>query len=172
MKKLPVSLVLSLAAFSASAQPLNISFNNSLPVSRTSQFPGCETSAYGYVFDVTMMGYNLVNSTCTAANLFPVSGYLTAGKYGRSVGATLLMTAPAGVTFELVNFTVNDYGLNNTLYLDTTDSFGNTSTQTLTTFSGLHLYQFTGLTDLTSAQIRSANNRIDVTAIQIVDSNP
>ena len=174
MKKLPAALVLSLAAFGASAQPLNISFSNNLPVSRASQFPGCETSAHSYVFDVTMLGYNLSKSTCTAANLFPVAGYLTAGKAGtsRAVGATILMTAPAGVTFELVNFTVNDYGLNNTLYLDTTDSLGHTSTQTLNTVAGVHLYQFTGLTDLVSAQLRSANNRIDITAIQVVDSTP
>ena len=173
MKKLTSSLCLSLAAFAASAQPLNISFNNSLPVGRSAAYPGCETSAYGYTFDVTMLGYNLSKSTCTAANLFPITGYLTTGQMAPRGRGQLWMTAPAGTTFELVNFTIKNYSATNALYLDTTDAFGATNTTVLSPIGvGSKLYQFSGLTNLASMSIRSTNNRFDITAIQIVDSNP
>lgn len=173
MRKLFAVLAFALS-FAAQAQPLNISFNNSLPVSVSSTFPGCETKAYGYTFDVTMMGYNLPTTSCTATNLFQVANYITAGKAGAgtNVGSTFEMTAPQGVTFDLINFTVNDYGLKNTLRLDTVDSFGNFTTQLLPTYKGLHLYQIPNATGLVSATIHGTNNRIDITAIQIVDSAP
>lgn len=172
LKKLILTACLSLASISAFAQPINISFNNSLPVSRSASYPGCATSAYGYAFDVTMLGYNLSNSSCTAANLFPLSGYLTTGQMAPRGRGQLWMAAPTGTKFDLVNFTIKNYSTTNTLYLDTTDEFGITSTTTLSpTAVGAKLYQFTGLANLTALSIRSTNNRFDITAIQIVDSS-
>jgi hypothetical protein len=154
------------------AEPINITFNNSLPVtvSDPANFFGCHTSSYNYAFDVTMMGYNYNPSTCTQTNLFPNAGYLTAGQWGPRGPARMNMNAPAGVTFELVNFIVKNYGNVNTLYLDTTDSFGNVSTRVLKASIGAKLYSFSGLTDLVGYTLRSTNARFDITAITLVDS--
>lgn len=172
MKQTYLAFLLLLFTTNVFANPVNIKFSNSLPVTKSSFIPGCETSAYGYVFDVTMVGYKLPKTTCTATNLFSVPDYLTVGKAGTAttVGATLVMTAPAGTTFELIYFTINDYGLKNNLFVDVTDSLGRTTTQAIKTYAGNHLYQFSGLTDLVSVQVRSANNRFDITAIQIVEN--
>lgn len=154
------------------AEPVNITFNNSLPVtvSDPADFFGCHTSSYNYAFDVTMMGYNYNPSTCNQTNLFPTAGYLTAGQRGPRGAALMNMEAPAGVTFELVSFIVKNYGNVNTLYLDTTDSFGNVSTRYLKASIGAKLYTFTDLTDLVSYRLRSTNARFDITAINIIDS--
>jgi len=105
MKKLLFALLFfPIPAF---ADPLTITFNNSLPVSKSSDSynkPGCETSTQGYIFDVTMLGWNLSTSTCTATNLFSNPGYLTTGQYAPRSRGQFWMAHSAGATFALLGF--------------------------------------------------------------------
>jgi len=166
MKKLLFALLFfPILAF---ADPLTITFNNSLPVSKSSDSynkPGCETSTQGYIFDVTMLGWNLSTSTCTATNLFSNPGYLTTGQYAPRSRGQFWMAHSAGATFALLGFKIKNYGTTNTLYLDTTDSAGITTTTVLppsVTVVGFDPVTFPALT---AVSIRSTNNRFDITNI-------
>ena len=71
--------------------------------------PGCETSTQGYIFDVTMLGWNLSTSTCTATNLFSNPGYLTTGQYAPRSRGQFWMAHSAGATFALLGFKIKNY---------------------------------------------------------------
>lgn len=168
MKKLLFTLLL-LPVLSVAA-PLTIKFNNSLPVSRSTDQakPGCVTSTPGYIFNVTMSGWNLSKSTCTAANLFPNAGYLTAGQRAPKGNAQTWMTPVInGSTFSLSGLKIKNYGLNNTLYLDTITAEGTVYTTviaaSMTSISvDPSAVEFSKLTGIS---IRSTNNRFDITNI-------
>ncbi len=168
MKKLLFALLL-LPVITVAA-PLTITFNKSLPVSRSTDQskPGCETSTQGYIFDVTMAGWNLSTSTCTAANLFPNQGYLTAGQRApRGNAQTWMSPVMNGSTFSLAGLKIKNYGATNTLYLDTVTAEGTITTtviapsMTTITFDPATI----GFSNITGLSIHSTNNRFDITNI-------
>lgn len=151
----------------AVATPLTITFNSSLPISKSTDLtkPGCETSTQGYTFDATMLGWNLGKSTCTATNLFSNPGYLTTGQYAPRAAGQFWMTPPVGTTFALLGFKIKNYGTTNTLHLDTTDATGVVTTTVIA--GSVSSITFTGLSNLTAVSIRSTNNRFDITNISV-----
>ena len=168
-------LAMSMTALSliANAEPVNITFNNSLPVSISDPSVnfGCHTSSFSYNFDVTMFGYNNSISTCTSANLFPIAGYLTAGQYGPGGASMMIMSAPVGVTFDMKSFILQNYSSTSYLMITGFDDVGNAvNTITLKGFAGSHLYPLSGFTGLTSISIRNQKARFNITAINLVDT--
>lgn len=169
MKKLLFTLLLLPSMVFAA--PVTINFSKSLQVSRSQVNPGCRISTAGYDFDVTMSGYNLIKSTCTATNLFPVSGYLTTGQRApNGSGQLWLSPAIANTTFSLLGFTIKNYGVlkGNTLYLDTTTTIDGaevTTTVAIPDSTASISFEPTAHANLTKVSIRSTNNRFDITNI-------
>jgi hypothetical protein len=149
----------------AVANPLTITFNSSLPVSKSTDMtkPGCETYTQGYTFDVTMLGWNLSSSSCKVTNLFSNPSYLTTGQMAPRASGRFWMAPPVNTTFQLLGFKIKNYGTTNILYLDTTDSTGVITTTVLP--ASVTVVGFSGLSNLTAASIRSTNNRFDITNI-------
>jgi hypothetical protein len=155
------------------AEPVNITFNNSLPVSVSDPAVnyGCHTSSFSYNFDVTMFGYNNPISSCTSANLFPISGFLTTGQYGPGGASSMIMTAPVGVTFDMKSFILQNYSSTSYLMVTGFDDLGNAvMTMTLKGFAGSHLYSLPGFIGLSSISIRNQKARFNITAINLVDT--
>jgi hypothetical protein len=175
MKKLLFALLL--LPVMATASPLTITFNKLLLVTRNSPYGGCETSTQGYTFDVTMLGWNLSPSSCTATNLFPTkiintdNYYLTTGQRApRGAGQMWMTPTISGTTFSLLGFTIKNYGLStNTLYLDTTTTEGAVITTVIapSTTSVTFDPAAPGFSGVTKLSIRSTNNRFDITNINI-----
>ncbi len=171
--KVMLFISLMVLSFIANAEPVNITFNNSLPVgiSDPAVNYGCHTSSYNYGFDVTMFGYNSLTSSCTSANLFPIAGYLTAGQYGPGGAAVMTMSSPAGVTFDLKSFILQNYSATSYLMVTGFDDLGNAvMTITLKGYAGSHLYSLTGFTGLSSISVRNQKARFNITAINLVDT--
>jgi hypothetical protein len=118
-----------------------------------------------------MFGYNNQVSSCTSANLFPISGYLTAGQYGPGGASVMIMSAPVGVAFDLKSFIVQNYSATSYLMVTGFDDLGNAvMTSTLKGFAGSHLYSLTGFTGLSSISIRNQKARFNITAINLIDT--
>ena len=166
MRKL-LFLLLFLSISAAFASTTTITFNSSLPITKSADItkPGCETYVDGFTFDVTMLGWNLSSSTCTATNLFSNPTYLTTGQMAPRARGQFWMTPPVGTTFQLLGFKIKNYGTTNSLYLDTTDSAGIVTTTVLP--PSMTVVGFSGLIDLTAVSIRSTNNRFDITNIVV-----
>lgn len=159
------------------AQPLNFTFNNSMPVSVAprAEFAGCRVMVSDYTFDVTMLGYNLANTSCTQTNLLSDPGYLTIGQYGGGVGGLGEMVAPQGVTFTLESIMIKGTGLRNNITFSTVDDQGNYSQVFIKGYVGVKLFKSTNLpgvtmNNLVSLSIKTTNNRAAFTAVQITDS--
>jgi hypothetical protein len=170
MKKILFALLL--LPVIAVASPLDITFNKSLLVSRSTDQskPGCEISTQGYLFDVTMLGWNLATSTCTANNLFSTLGYLTTGQRAPKGTGQLWMTPViAGTTFSLAGITIKNYGSTNTLYLETITAEGTTTITVIAPSMKTVSFDPTapGFSNLTEISIRSTNNRFDITNINV-----
>lgn len=169
---------LLLLSGAALANDLVISFPATTPVSRTASAPVlCRTVVSGYEFDSTLLGAGNASSTCTASNLFPANepGFLAVGKYGTSpaVGGYVNIIPPVGVTFAIKSVRINDYGVGNSLTIYGIDSSGASIVYALPTVAGVSDYSIpasAGLVTLSSATIQSANNRFDITNVQISDS--
>jgi hypothetical protein len=166
MKNLLFALLL-LPVMATASEP--ISFNKLLTVTRNSPYGGCETSTQGYIFDVTMAGWNLSSSTCTATNLFSNTGYLTTGQRApRGAGQMWMTPIINGTTFSLLGFTIKNYGLTNTLYLDTTTAEGSVITTVIA--PSMTIIEFdptaSGFSNITGLSIRSTNNRFDIKNIR------
>jgi hypothetical protein len=172
MKKLLFALLLSSLPVITIAAPLTITFSKSLPVSKTTDQtkPGCETSTQGYIFDVTMTGWNLPTSTCTATNLFSNPGYLTAGQRApRASAQTWMSPVIIGSKFSLVSLKIKNYSSTNTLYLDTITAEGTIYTTVIApsiTSIGFDPTA-TEFSNLTGISLRSTNNRFDITNIVV-----
>ena len=169
MKKLLFTLML-LPIISVAAPTTTITFSNLLPVSRSidQAKPGCVTSTPGYIFNVTMSGWNLSNSTCTATNLFSNAGSLTAGQRApRGNAQTWMSPVVSGSTFSLSGLKIKNYGLNNTLYLDTITPEGTIYTTVIAPSMTSITVDPTAIefSNLTGISIRSTNNRFDITNI-------
>lgn len=182
MRQLAVAFALAALTASpfASAADLLINFPASTPISKVSTSRGvlCKSAVSGYEFDSTMLGAGNVNSTCTAANMFPSSapGYLAAGKSGTSLaaGAWVDIVPPVGVSFDLQSVRINTYGKTNALTLYGTSSTGASVTYALNTIPGVADYTIpssAGLVNLSAATIQGSNDRIDITHVQIHDSS-
>ncbi|SER01949.1 hypothetical protein SAMN04488038_11417 [Solimonas aquatica] len=172
-------LALGMAASGlASASDLLINFPDTTPVSRTASAPVlCKVVVQNYEFDSTLLGAGNASSTCTASNLFPANapGYLAVGKYGTSpaVGGYVNLVPPVGVSFDLLSLRINDYGVGNDLTVYGTDSSGASIVYPLSTVAGVADYAIpasSGLRNLSAATIASANNRFDLTHVQLHDS--
>jgi hypothetical protein len=170
MKKILFALLL--LPVIAVASPLTITFNKSLSVSKSTNQSksGCEISTQGYLFDVTMLGWNLASSTCTANNLFPTSGYLTTGQRTPKGSGQLWITPVLnGTKFSLASITIKNYGSTNTLYLETTTAEGTVTTTVIAPSMTTISFDPTapGFSNLSEISIRSTNNRFDITKIDV-----
>jgi hypothetical protein len=167
MKNLLFALLL-LPVMATAAEP--ITFNRLLTVTRNSPYGGCETSTQGFIFDVTMAGWNLSSSTCTATNLFSNTGYLTTGQRApRGAGQMWMTPIINGTPFTLVGFTIKNYGLSNALYLDTTTADGTVITTVIAPSTTSITFDPTapGFSGILGLSIRSTNNRFDIKNISV-----
>jgi hypothetical protein len=178
MKNLSLSkyILPLLMAGVANAQPVNITFPATTPVSKTATLPAlCKVTVAGYEFDSTLLGVNLSPTTCTAANLFPATepGYLAVGVLRTGTAGYVDIIPPSGVTFTINSVTAYDYGIGNNLTIYATDNHGTAITYPLNTVAGVSLYAIppvAGLANLVNATIQSTNNRFDITSLQLTDS--
>lgn len=171
MKKLILALFLSVSTMaSVMASASTITFSNTLPITKSTDAakPGCQVSTQNYIFDVTMLGWNLSTSTCTKTNLFSNPGYITAGQRAARSYAQFWMTPVViGNTFSLSGFTIKNYSSSNILYLDSYAADGTVYTTVIPASATSVTFNNTSpeFKTLTSFSIRSTNNRFDVTNI-------
>jgi hypothetical protein len=169
MKKLLVALLLSPVI--AVADPVTITFNNKLPITKSSDLtkPGCQTSTQGYFFNVTMAGWNSPSSTCTATNLFSNPGYVTAGQRAPRGSAQTWISPINGSTFSFAGFKIKNYSSTNTLYVDTFSADGSVYTTVIPATMTSVTFEPTAVefSNLTSVSIHSTNNRFDVTNVMV-----